>query len=457
MALALLDTLTPWRRDRLARFLAGPGDAHTYIVHVGAGWILARLPLSPRAAARPARPAPRLAGPRRLRLPRGVLPLAARRSRARRCRGKLRGYARRGFDQGLGRSLWFVDGADVRAACRGRSAPFPPSRQPDLWAGLGLAAAYAGRARARRARGAAAGGRARTRRSSRRGPPSPPRRASGPATPRPTTELAAQVICGLSAAEAAAVTDAALRRSAGRPAGRARRSRSGAGASRTISGRRGSDTMNHPAVRFLPPQRDAAGGGGGDRRPLRLRPPAHAAAARAAGPRLPLRLHPRAARDAAPATSTARCARSTRASRTSGPGSPASAPGWRSTTSTATACRTTSARRHAGRPGRRGAGAGHRRPLSRRSPSTPAPLRYDARDDGADGLPARRLQRGRPDGPPGLLLGPDAGRLPAPRRRARRPVAPRPSRPVEVVARQETLEHQRADQRPTSTATATST
>src|SRR5438128_781620 len=47
MALALLDTLIPGRRDRLARLLAGPGEAHAYIVNVGAGWILARLPLSP--------------------------------------------------------------------------------------------------------------------------------------------------------------------------------------------------------------------------------------------------------------------------------------------------------------------------------------------------------------------------------------------------------------------------
>src|SRR6185295_17786618 len=47
MALAILDWMTPWRRDRLARFLAGPGDAHLYIIIVGAGWISARLPVPP--------------------------------------------------------------------------------------------------------------------------------------------------------------------------------------------------------------------------------------------------------------------------------------------------------------------------------------------------------------------------------------------------------------------------
>ncbi len=207
MALALLDTLAPWRRDRLARFLAGPGEAHTYIIHVGAGWILARLPLSPERLL--ARLDPILGW---LALdgygfhegffhwPRSV----ARQEVPR----KLRGYARRGFDQGLGRSLWFVDGADVRLLPRTIGA-FPASRQPDLWAGLGLAAGYAGgRGRAdleelRRAAGAYApelaqgtvfAAKAR-------------QRAGNIVAP---TELAAEVICGLSAAEAAAVSDAAL-------------------------------------------------------------------------------------------------------------------------------------------------------------------------------------------------------------------------------------------------------
>jgi hypothetical protein len=46
-------------------------------------------------------------------------------------------------DQGIGRALWFVCGADADhlAATIGG---FAPSRRPDLWAGAGLAAAYAG-------------------------------------------------------------------------------------------------------------------------------------------------------------------------------------------------------------------------------------------------------------------------------------------------------------------------
>jgi hypothetical protein len=142
MALALLDTLTPWSRPRLDAFLRGPGKPYHYLVNVGAGWILARLPLSPeRLLARldsvlgwlaldgygfhegffqPARTVSRHAVP-----------------------AKVRGYARRAFDQGLGRSLWFVEGAGPRRL-RTTISSFPAERQGDLWSGTGLACAYAG-------------------------------------------------------------------------------------------------------------------------------------------------------------------------------------------------------------------------------------------------------------------------------------------------------------------------
>ena len=53
------------------------------------------------------------------------------------------GYAAQAFDQGLGRSLWFVCGAEPRRV-GSAIARFSPGRAPDLWAGVGLAAAYAG-------------------------------------------------------------------------------------------------------------------------------------------------------------------------------------------------------------------------------------------------------------------------------------------------------------------------
>ncbi|HEX6898293.1 MAG TPA: DUF1702 family protein [Thermoanaerobaculia bacterium] len=209
MALALLDVLTPWRRDRLSRFLAGPGASQIYIIYVGAGWIMARLPLSPeRFLARLEDPVLRWLALDGYGFHEGFFhwPRSVERQQV---PGKLRGYARRVFDQGLGRSLWFVDGADVRRLPRTIGA-FPAARQADLWSGLGLACGYAGgRTRAeveelrtavgpylpQLAQGVAFAAQARAR--------------AGILTPH--TELAAEVICGASATEAAAVTTESLR------------------------------------------------------------------------------------------------------------------------------------------------------------------------------------------------------------------------------------------------------
>jgi hypothetical protein len=143
MALELLDRLTPGRGQRLAAFLAGPGDAHAYMVTIGAGWAWARLPL--RVAKRLRRLDPVIgwlaldgfgfhegyfhtdASVRRCVIPRRV-------------KGRV---AQRVFDAGLGRSLWFVCGTDVERIAASISR-FDPERHPDLWCGLGIACCYAG-------------------------------------------------------------------------------------------------------------------------------------------------------------------------------------------------------------------------------------------------------------------------------------------------------------------------
>ncbi|HXT51655.1 MAG TPA: DUF1702 family protein, partial [Thermoanaerobaculia bacterium] len=56
---------------------------------------------------------------------------------------KVVGYARRAFDQGVGRSLWFVRGANPRRIAD-TIERFPAARQANLWAGVGLAATFAG-------------------------------------------------------------------------------------------------------------------------------------------------------------------------------------------------------------------------------------------------------------------------------------------------------------------------
>jgi len=207
MGLALLDRLTPWRRDRVRNFLSGAGEPHTYMVHVAIGWVAARLPGKIERVLKPLDPLLRwlvvdgygfhegfFHWPRYINgqfIPR-----------------RLRGYACRAFDQGFGRSLWFVDGADVTLIPR-TIAGFAVERQGDLWSGIGLASTYAGGAdgvalkalresagayQPQLAQGAAFAAKARER--------------AGNLTAG--TQVAARIFCGVSAEEAAYITDAAL-------------------------------------------------------------------------------------------------------------------------------------------------------------------------------------------------------------------------------------------------------
>lgn len=205
MALSLLDALTPWRRDRFRRFADGPGNPHVYIAHVGAGWILGRLPLNPRRWLARFDPLYRWLALDGYGFHEGFF--RHRQSvRRQEIPGRLRGYARRAFDQGIGRSLWFSDGADVTRIPR-TVAAFPHDRRGDLWAGVGLACGFAGGRTAEEIQelGRAAAAFA-------------PQLAQGTAfaatareragNPAPHTELASAILCGRSAAEAAAVTQA---------------------------------------------------------------------------------------------------------------------------------------------------------------------------------------------------------------------------------------------------------
>lgn len=142
MGLALLDYLTPWRRTRVNEFLGGVGDAHAYMVHVGTGWVWARMPVNFRRSQ--ARLDPVL----------GWLAFDGwgfhegffhwpKYITGRSVSHKLSGYERRAFDQGLGRSFWFVNGGNVELIAQTVSN-FSADRQSDLWSGIGLGATYAG-------------------------------------------------------------------------------------------------------------------------------------------------------------------------------------------------------------------------------------------------------------------------------------------------------------------------
>jgi hypothetical protein len=142
MGLALPARLLPWRRRALEAFLAGPAQPHVYMAHIGIGWALAALPGPIGGTLR------RYDGFLRWLIVDGFGFYHAyfqpkRCLREQRVPGRVRGYGRRAFDQGLGRALWFVEGANVPRVAH-TLASFDASRRADLWAGVGLAAAYAG-------------------------------------------------------------------------------------------------------------------------------------------------------------------------------------------------------------------------------------------------------------------------------------------------------------------------
>lgn len=207
MALAILDGVTPWNGNRLQTFVEGPASPHLYMVYVGAGWALARLRGNVDRAVRKFDPLLRWLVVDGYGFHEGYF----KPTKTIQCQKRpyqLTGYAGRAFDQGLGRSLWFVRGADVGCIAK-TIAEFHPTRHSDLWSGVGLACAYAGGVgvdevrllrkeagpyRDYLAQGACFAAKAR-------------QRASNPAT---HTEMACQVLCELPAEAAAEITQIAL-------------------------------------------------------------------------------------------------------------------------------------------------------------------------------------------------------------------------------------------------------
>jgi hypothetical protein len=214
MGLAMLDGLPLGRGGRVEEFLTGRAARHVYMAYVGIGWAMARLP--------------------RFRWPKLVAtdPLLrwlvldgygfhqaffkTKRYVVDQYQeqafpwpgGVHRWYANRVIDQGIGRALWFVGGADPPVVAKLVGA-FPAARWPDLYGGVGLAATYAGggsekelrmlwdsagQCRPQLAQGCAFAAKARVLAD----------------LMVPHVELATEVFCGMTPAEAASITDTAL-------------------------------------------------------------------------------------------------------------------------------------------------------------------------------------------------------------------------------------------------------
>lgn len=142
MGLTGLDCMLPWKK-RLPAYMAGPGAPHIYMVHIGVGEALALLRRNPEPFI--ARMEDRVICwlvmegygfhkgffLRRRYVDQQEVPM------------HFSPYGRRIFDQGLGRSIWFLAGANVEHITS-TIAAFTASRQADLWVGIGVACTYVG-------------------------------------------------------------------------------------------------------------------------------------------------------------------------------------------------------------------------------------------------------------------------------------------------------------------------
>jgi hypothetical protein len=149
MGFAVRDGLPLGRSRNVAEFLAGPGRHQVYISYCGIGWAMARLPKFRWPDSGQLDPLLRwlvLDGygfhqayfhteryvHQHFQDPRFPWPAEGPAA-----------YAGCAIDQGIGRALWFVGCTDVGQVTT-MIGKFPESRHADLYAGVGLAATYAG-------------------------------------------------------------------------------------------------------------------------------------------------------------------------------------------------------------------------------------------------------------------------------------------------------------------------
>jgi uncharacterized protein YndB with AHSA1/START domain len=201
-----LVAILPLRR-RLDSWLAGFGEPHKYMTYIGAGWAVARIPWHRVKAERRAR-----------RLHRFWWPLvidgfgfhqgyfsAANLAEVSQPKCLDSYSALCAYDQGLGRSFWFVCGADPWKIAE-LIGQYAESRHWDLWSGAGLACAYAGGVSAeetqilRRIAGIYAAGAA-------QGACFAAKARMRAGNPAAHTDMACMVLCGMSALESVLLAD----------------------------------------------------------------------------------------------------------------------------------------------------------------------------------------------------------------------------------------------------------
>lgn len=153
MAFAVRDAMAGGRGNRTEELLRGPGAPHLLLAYIGIGFAMARLP---RALWRNV--VPDLTGMRYyptmawLAVDGYGFDLAYFHTRRYVAEQRIPApypfqgapyYFPRAVDQGIGRALWFIHGADPVGVAAAVEA-FGEARRADLWSGVGLAATFAG-------------------------------------------------------------------------------------------------------------------------------------------------------------------------------------------------------------------------------------------------------------------------------------------------------------------------
>jgi hypothetical protein len=145
MGMAVKDAFKAAHNKHIHGFLDGPGNHHVYMLHVGIGWAYARLPFHVENIL------PRFDPLLRWLIIDGYgfheAYFKTEKIVRQQLLPKLSQQATHVFYQGVGRALWFICGTEVDNVAKTLQA-FPAHFHADLWAGIGLAAVYAGGAMA---------------------------------------------------------------------------------------------------------------------------------------------------------------------------------------------------------------------------------------------------------------------------------------------------------------------
>lgn len=142
MHFALLDLKEGTELKRWLQFNQGPAIPHAIQVHVGLGWALAQLQLAPEPFL--SQLAPMLCY--RVVDGYGYYEGTFRRRKSILSQQKPEfsdPVASNAYDQGLGRSFWYMAGGDISKVLTTLGS-FPAERQGNLWRGVGIACAYVG-------------------------------------------------------------------------------------------------------------------------------------------------------------------------------------------------------------------------------------------------------------------------------------------------------------------------